>query len=417
MQHLQQQQRSLQQQQYYASQQTQAMQGRPRGNTNRKVKRPGFASRATAVFGIFQFIFGGICVILGITAIVIKCQLSKSGTGIWCGVMFAVTGLFGIEASLKKTNALIITTMVLSIISATVAGSACIIGIIGALIEEQCYYVPHFDHDGNQLRNCDTNYGGRVAVDSILVIVALAELVTAVLQSVFCCRAYCCNQKPSSSMMYIAVRTSEGAGQGSPMGVIQSEPAQQMAPSGVEVVPHYPNWPQEGYDVNMQPVVTSNQQPGFQLEPLPGFVYQQGQGHQLPQQQHQLQQRQQMLQLHSQQLQHQVLQPEVVYQRPQGWQLPQQHRQQVPQLQPQQLQYQPQQILRPETVDQQQLLQGWHEAQPKPKQGSGPPKQHDGKVTGPDVNVNQDQVQSPPTNCSVREDMSAGLVENEVPLA
>ncbi|XP_070540153.1 uncharacterized protein [Ptychodera flava] len=419
MQHQQQQERPLQHQQYYASQPTQAMQGRHRGNTNRKLKRPGFASRATAVFGIFQFIFGGICVILGITAIVIKCQLRKSGTGIWCGVMFAVAGLFGIKASLKKTNTMIMTTIVLSIISATMAGSACIIGIIGAIFEDECYYLSEYDRYGHRVRDyfdCDTNYGGRVAVDGILAVVAFAELVSAILQSAFCCGAYCCNQKPSASMMYIAVRTSEGGGQGYPMGVIQSEPAQQMAPSGVETVPHYPNRPQEVYDVNMQPVVTSNQQPRIQLEPQPGVEYQQGQEHQLPQQQHQLQQRQKMLQLHSQQLQHQVLQPEVIHQRPRGHQLPQQHLQQVPQFHTQQLQYQPQQILRPEAVDQQQFLQGWLEAQPKPKQESGPPKQHDGKVTGPDVNVNQDQVQSPPTNCSVREDMSAGLVVNEVPL-
>ncbi|XP_070540205.1 uncharacterized protein [Ptychodera flava] len=359
MQHLQQQQRSLQQQQYYASQPTQAMQGRPRGNTNRK---------------------------------------------------FAVTGLVGIEASLKKTNALIMTTMVLSIISAVKAGSACIIGSVAAVLEAQCYYISDYDDYGIP---CKKNYGRKVAVDSILAVVAFAELVSAILQSAFCCGAYCCNQKPSASMMYISVSTSEGGGQDYPMGVIQSEPAQQMAPSGVEFVPHNPNRPQEGYVVNMQPDVTSNQQPRIQLGPQPGVEYQQGQGHQLPQQQHELQQ---MLQLHSQQLQHQVLQPEVVPHRPQGQQLKKQHCQQVPHLQPQQL-YQPQQILRPETVDQQQLLQGWHEAQPKPKQGTGPPKQHEGKVTGPDVNVNHYQVQSPTTSFSVREDMSAGLVVNEVPLA
>ncbi|XP_070540128.1 uncharacterized protein [Ptychodera flava] len=403
MQHMQGQQRPLQQQQqYYARQPAQALQGRLRGNRNRKLKRPGFASRATAVFGIFQFIFGGICVILGITAIIIKCQLRKSGTGIWCGVM-------------------IITTMVLSIISATMAGSACIVGIIAAIIEEECYYLSEYDDYGNHVRDddyydCDTNYGGRVAVDCILAVVALSEIVIAILQSAFCCSAYCCNQKPSSSMRYMASRTPGGGSQGVTMGVIQSGPTQQMAPSGIEFVPHYPNKPQHGYVVNMQPAVTSNQQPRFQLEPQPGVVYQQGQGHQLPQQQHQLQQRHHMLQLHPQQLQHQVLQPEVVHQWPQGHQLPQQHRQQVPQSHTQQLQYQPQQVLRPGTVHQQ--LQGWSEAQPQqPKRETRPPKQQEGKVSGLDVNVNQDPVQSPPTSSSVREDMSAGLVENEVPLA
>ncbi|XP_070540119.1 uncharacterized protein [Ptychodera flava] len=420
MQHQRHQQRPLhQQQQYYASQPTQAMQGRP--STNRMGKRPGFASRPTMVFGIFQLIFGCICIILGSSAFAIECKFHDSGTGIWCGVMFAVTGLFGIEASLKKTNAMIITTMVLSIISATMAGSACIVGIIAAIIEEECYYLSEYDDYGNHVRDddyydCDTNYGGRVAVDCILAVVALSEIVIAILQSAFCCSAYCCNQKPSSSMRYMASRTPGGGSQGVTMGVIQSGPTQQMAPSGIEFVPHYPNKPQHGYVVNMQPAVTSNQQPRFQLEPQPGVVYQQGQGHQLPQQQHQLQQRHHMLQLHPQQLQHQVLQPEVVHQWPQGHQLPQQHRQQVPQSHTQQLQYQPQQVLRPGTVHQQ--LQGWSEAQPQqPKRETRPPKQQEGKVSGLDVNVNQDPVQSPPTSSSVREDMSAGLVENEVPLA
>ncbi|XP_070540140.1 uncharacterized protein [Ptychodera flava] len=397
-----QQQRPLQQQQYYASQPTQAVQGRHLGNTSGNAKRPGFASRATMVFGFFQFIFGGICVILGITAIVIKCQLGKSGPGIWCGVMFAASGLFGIEASLKKTNTMIMTTIVLSIISATMAGSACIIGIIGAIFEDECYYLSEYDDYGNHVSDedyydCDTNYGGRVAVDSILAVVALAEIVIAVIQSVFCCSAYCSNLKPSASMMYIASRTPGGSSQGLPMGVIQSGPTQQMVPAEVEFVPHYPKIfqsyttyrPQQGYAVNMQPVVTSNQQPRIQMEPQPCVVYQQGQGHQLPQQQHQLQQRQQMLQLQPQQLQHQVIQPEVIHQRPQGQQLPQQHRQQVPQFHTQELQYQPQEILRPGTQHQQ--LQGWRKEQPQPKRETRPPKQHLGKVTGPDENVNQDQ--------------------------
>ncbi|XP_070540086.1 putative uncharacterized protein DDB_G0271606 isoform X4 [Ptychodera flava] len=325
-------------------------------------------------------------------------------------------------ASLKKTNAMIITTMVLSIISATVAGSAFIIGIIAALMEEQCYYDYdyHYDDFGNRVRDddsydCDTYYAGRVAVDSILVVVALAELVFAILQSAFCCGAYCCNQKPSASMMYVAVRTSEGGSQGFPMGVIQSEPTQQLAPSGVEFVQHYPDRQQQAYVLNMHPVVTSNQQPRIQQDPQPGVVYQQGQGQQLPRQQHQVQQRQQMLQLQPQQLQHQLIQPGATHQQTLRQQLPQQHRQQVPHLQSQQLQYQPKQTLQSGTVDQQQ--QGWRESQPQPKAPLGPPKQPEGKTTSPNVNVNQDQVQLPSSSSSVREDMSAGLVENEVPLA
>ncbi|XP_070540257.1 putative mediator of RNA polymerase II transcription subunit 26 [Ptychodera flava] len=280
--------------------------------------------------------------------------------------MFTVAGSFGIAASLKKTNAMIITTMVLSIISATMAGIACYFSSGAAAIEEECEYIPEYDNYGNRVRDednydCVTYYGGRVAVNSILAIVAFAELVIAILQSAFCCRAYCCNQKPSASMMYVAVRTSEGGGQGLPLGVIQREPAQQITPFGLEFVPHYPNQ-RQSYVINMQPVVTSNQQLRIQLEPQPGVVYQQGQGHQIPQQQHQLQQRQQMLQLQPQQLQHQMIQPEAIHQRPQGQQLPQQHRQQVPHLQPQQ-QYQPHQSVQPGTVDQQ--LQGWHEPQPQ----------------------------------------------------
>ncbi|XP_070540233.1 uncharacterized protein [Ptychodera flava] len=380
MQHQQQQQRQLQQQQqYYANHPTQAVQGRPRGNTRRKIKRPGFASRATMAFAILQFIFGGICVILGITAIFIECSLSELGTGIWCGVMFAVAGSFGMAASLKKTNAMIITTMVLSIISAIVAGIACYLSSGIAVNEQLCYYSAEHFINGTRVRDddyydCDAYYGRRVAVDSILGVVAFAELVTAILQSAFCCGAYCCNQKSSASTMYVAVRTSEGGGQGLPMGVNQSEPAQQMTPSGLEFVPHYPNQQQGN-------IVNSSQKPIIpQLEPQPGVVCQQGQGHQLPQQQPQLQQRQQMLQL-----------------------------------QPQQLQYQPQQSVQAGTVDQQ--LQGWRKPQPQSNREMEDPQQPEGKVTGPDVNVNQHQVQSPPTSSSVREDMSAILVENEVPLA
>ncbi|XP_070538158.1 membrane-spanning 4-domains subfamily A member 4D-like [Ptychodera flava] len=274
----QQQQRPLQQQgQYYASQPTQAVQGRTRGNVNGTGKRPGFASRATMVFGIFQIIFGGICVILGITAIVIQCQLREAGIGIWCGVMFALAGVFGLLASFKKTNAMIITTMVLSIIAATMAGSACITNIIAAAIEQECYY-----HYRNYYYFCESNYGGRVAVDSILAVVTLAELVIAILQSVFCCAAYCCNQTSSTryqSTMHFASSNQEGVVQGYPMTVLQNPPVQYMAPSGVQFVPQnlYQQQAPQGYMVATQPTVISNQPPSGQMQPQPGVVYQQGQ--------------------------------------------------------------------------------------------------------------------------------------------
>ncbi|XP_070540694.1 uncharacterized protein [Ptychodera flava] len=413
----QQQQRPLQQQQqYYASQPTQAVQGRTRGNANGTGKRPGFASRATMVFGIFQMIFGGICVILGITAIVIRCQLREAGIGIWCGVMFALAGVFGLLASFKKTNAMIITTMVLSIIAATMAGGACITNIIAAAIEEECYYHYRNYYPYDYDYYCDSSYGGRVAVDSILALVTLAELVIAILQSVFCCAAYCCNQTSSTryqSTMYFAASNQEGVVQGYPMTMLQNPPVQYMTPSGVQFVPQNLNQQQapQGYMVATQPTVISNQPPSGQMQPQPGVVYQQGQGQGqlLPQQQ---QQRQQVLQPQPQQSQHQMqpgVQPVAMHQQPLGQQLPQQQRQQVQQLRTQQLQHPPPQSVQPGAVHQQ--------PQPQPKQTTGPPKQPEGKVTGPDVNVNQDQVQSPPTSSHVRDDMSAGLVENEITLA
>ncbi|XP_070540060.1 transcription factor SPT20 homolog isoform X2 [Ptychodera flava] len=350
---------------------------------------------------------------------------------------------------------MIITTMILSIISATVAAGAYIISIMAAVNEKTCPW---------DLSYCHTSYDAKVAVDSIVAVIVFAELVIATLQSVFYFSAYCCNQKPSSSTMYIAARSSEETSHDFPNAVIQNEPTQDMTPSGVEFVQHYPNQQPvpQGYVDNLkkQPVVTSNQQPSIQLQPQPGVVYQQGQGQQLPQQQHQLQQSQLIIKLQPQQ--HQVLQYEAIHQQQQGQQLPQQQvfqpqpqqlqhqvqqqlpQQQVPQPQPQQLPHQMLQAVQPVAIDQQPLglqvpqlhtqqpydqpqqfvqagamaqqQEGWLEPQPHPKVSLGPPGQPVEKVTNSDVNVDQDQVQSP-TSSSVREDISAGLIENEVTLA
>ncbi|XP_070578128.1 uncharacterized protein [Ptychodera flava] len=147
--------------------------------------REGFAHRTTAGLSICQFILGVTAISLGVAAIIIKCELSHIGTGIWCGAFFSMTGIIGIISAAKNKTGAIIAFMVLSIISASVfAACLFVICIVAATREYNCLYC--------------RNPEGRLVVDLLLVGVAVAEAVVAIVASAICCRAVCCNRSQKS---------------------------------------------------------------------------------------------------------------------------------------------------------------------------------------------------------------------------
>ncbi|XP_070578488.1 uncharacterized protein [Ptychodera flava] len=153
---------------------SQQLQGTIRNDT-----RPGFAKRTITGLSLCQLLLGGIAVALGITAIFIGCFDSTIACGIWCGAFFLVSGVFGLFAALTKANGLIIASMILSAVSASLFAPVLLLMSVFMIYEDHYWYFPDI---------------GQVVLDSFLMIVAVAENVIAVISSAFCCRAVFHNQ-------------------------------------------------------------------------------------------------------------------------------------------------------------------------------------------------------------------------------
>ncbi|XP_070578058.1 uncharacterized protein [Ptychodera flava] len=89
---------------------------------------------------------------------------------------FSASGSIGLVSVCKKTRAMIIAFMILSIISASLA--LPILGVISILAITNEYYLPQF------------------AVDMLLLVIAAIETAVGIIASVLCCRAVCyCGSK------------------------------------------------------------------------------------------------------------------------------------------------------------------------------------------------------------------------------
>ncbi|XP_070545914.1 uncharacterized protein [Ptychodera flava] len=166
-QHLQQRQGHVQVPQMYASQ---------LWTTSNNETRPGFHQRTIAGLSMCQIGLGLLAIALGMTAIVIECPLYYIGLGIWCGFFYMISGVVGMTSSSNRTNATLVASMVLSVVSAS---------LFSCVLLSSCALAIHrgrYDHQT------------QLVVDAVLGTVAFGEAVIAIISSAFCCRAVCCDQ-------------------------------------------------------------------------------------------------------------------------------------------------------------------------------------------------------------------------------
>ncbi|XP_070539990.1 uncharacterized protein [Ptychodera flava] len=141
--------------------------------------RQSFPEHTIIALSICQIVLGGLAVILGIVTLVIGCQLSYIGAGMWCGILFIVSGCIGLVSARKKTRAMIIASMVLSIVSASL--SVAVLGVISIVATT-----------GENDAYAYTSTGGRIVVDVFLVLVAISEATVAAISAACCGRLVCC---------------------------------------------------------------------------------------------------------------------------------------------------------------------------------------------------------------------------------
>lgn len=171
--------------------------------------------------------------------------VSYIASGIWSGIIFIITGAFGVTAARNKTLCPIVTFMVMSIIaSMTVIPLLTITAIdLSQSVQGHYYYPPYDSADYRYRYNKDV---AGIVVNSILVSLSVLEAVVAIVSAGYCCHGVCCCRQSTQGM------------------VLSGPPVQgqTMVWQGNQWQPIATNQPSQGYQPNqMYPQATGYQPP------------------------------------------------------------------------------------------------------------------------------------------------------------
>lgn len=158
-----------------------------------------YRSSLTVISGVVQFFCGLVSIMLGIANPLLCGLFGQVGYGIWCGIIFMISGCFSIWAAHRRTTCLIVASMVLNIIAACCAGIQFSLGIASAHIDKVL-----LDQNTSKYRQCSyevaTNKAGQidwvgtVVTDALLAALAILEGIYAILSSAASCIVICGSQ-------------------------------------------------------------------------------------------------------------------------------------------------------------------------------------------------------------------------------
>lgn len=218
------------------------------------------------IIGILCIIFNGVCIGATVTHYDYS-GLAYVGHGIWCGIMFIITGGLGVGAGIKKTRCLIVSFMVMCILSATITISLLTIGIVGA-----CDASTHCDYNYDYGYNygypyyyppCEqmSGYNVIVAMESLMAISGFIAGFIAIWGSALCCGSgVCCCSRPPTQ--FIAQQPAYFPNNGQVVYLNQSQTGQYIylpqSPysQGMMAPPYVANYPQPAW--TMPPPMNSN---------------------------------------------------------------------------------------------------------------------------------------------------------------
>ena len=147
-----------------------------------------FPKTTVVLLGILQFILGFLAVITQIVCLVQDYHgYSWISNGIWCGLIFKLSGGFSIWAGCRPSKCAIITQLVFSIVAAAFCLPQLIFAGIGIAIHEYRYYTQVI-----------------MAMYCIQLIASLIEAGIAIAASALACRAMCCSSGRKGAVYYAA---------------------------------------------------------------------------------------------------------------------------------------------------------------------------------------------------------------------
>ncbi|XP_077993585.1 uncharacterized protein LOC144447435 [Glandiceps talaboti] len=240
-------------------------------------ERPGFAHRVAAGLGICEIIIGVLAIILGSVTIVNESGMYFVGSPIWCGVLMILTGVFGVTSAYFKTTCLIVTSMVLSILSASLSPS--LLGIASASMNwiDDCDYFWQSSYNGYYNCGPDEDMQG---VHATLIALPIIYVIVAIINSAFCCRAVCCGTSSRQTNTVVYYLPQQQLMPNTQPGMVYNQTIQ----PGTQPMMMYNQTIQPG--TSMQPMMAYSQtlQPGQVTVPMyprptsppPGYEHQAG---------------------------------------------------------------------------------------------------------------------------------------------
>jgi len=176
-----------------------------------------YKSNQSKGLGIMQIIVGLVCIVINAVGIAFASQLSFAAIGIWGGIMFIITGSFGVSAAKARTKCKIITFMVLSIISAGITVPLFICSVIGAILDTShyyCYYsYNYYYYSYSSSYSCQEKANVAIAMNALLACLAIGEAIAAIWGSAICCKSGCCCNNSGNQQLMIPVQYATIQGQ------------------------------------------------------------------------------------------------------------------------------------------------------------------------------------------------------------
>ncbi|XP_070536411.1 uncharacterized protein [Ptychodera flava] len=158
--------------------------------------RPGFSHKVVCGFGVVHMQFGLDCIATGIAATLLPCSIDVPILAISSGVFFLLTGAVCLYSAWRKSDASVIASLVLSIISSVL----CLVVLI------DCgFHIPYV-LGRYEIRNFPTplppgvepisrsEMTKRISINALMSVLSLMEGILAIITSGFSCRTLCCHK-------------------------------------------------------------------------------------------------------------------------------------------------------------------------------------------------------------------------------
>ena len=153
----------------------------PRRRRRRKnIYKTGFSHEKALIYGVIQCLAGIAFLVLGVVSVASGAWGYKYGCGLWCGALALLAGVFGLASSRHKTNKLIITFMVFSVMSATGALITVAVASVGIVADHSL-----FDEMGMQ------TYSSALIVNSLTIVVSIVTAFSGTMAAIVGCRGVC----------------------------------------------------------------------------------------------------------------------------------------------------------------------------------------------------------------------------------